>query len=451
MKGVLAHGLLALLGLLFAYRTWTHEDKDEPVADLVTVAECSPNELSAIEVETPTHWVRFKAKKGADKEPLQYWVTAQRKPPEEDKKPDANKDAKPETDKTAKPDAKKDEPAAAAKPATHKNAKPEPPKPADAAPKPPEPPKVARPFNPNAPVTFLASPKFEERRKSLAPLRAMRAIGEVKPAKFSDFGFDKVGTYLRMTCGNRKIALDVGARTYGLADQYVRDPKTKQVYLLNGQIVMDLESAQFKFTQTDLHDFPMTEVDATVIKAAGKELRLVQRNRLTPEDARWVDAAAPDKRNELFGNWFQRLDKMKIKSFLDEGAEPGSDLAIEARGMLPVLTMSYELEGKKKGSLELVRVDTAQGGFYYARSEATHRWVTLYDSLAKQVEEDVPLLVGAEEPAAQSQSESSPSEPPSQAQPAPASPHEPTSPHGAAAPHEPATTHVPAPHPAVTH
>jgi hypothetical protein len=396
MKAVTAHALLALLGLAFAYQTFTREEKDEPVAGEVTISECPVGEVAEVDVESPTHTVQIKADKLKDG--TAYWVTTQRKKVEPKKDEAKKDDAK--KDDAKKDEAKKDEPA---KPATaDKNAKPEA-KGKDAAaekkpepPAKPEPPKQPRAYDPDAPVNFLASPKFLERLQTLAPLRAMRAVGKVSDKQLADFGLDKVGTYLRISCGGRKLALDVGGRTYGLSDQYVRDPKTKQVYLLNGQMVMDLESAQFKFMQTDLHNFPLAEVDSVVIKSGGKERKLLHRNRLNPEDARWVDAAAPDKRNELFGNWFQRLEHLRAKSFLDAGKEPGSDLQIEATGTTPVLNIEYELEGKKQGNLELVRVDTAQGGLYYARTEATHRWVTMYDSQAKQLEDDSALVVGAE-------------------------------------------------------
>jgi hypothetical protein len=393
MRAVIAHALLAAFGLAFAYQTYTREEKDEPVLGEVAIMECPVSEVSAIEVESPTHTVAIKAEK--EKDGVAYWVTTQRKKTEP-KKDDASAAKPATTDKAGKTETK---PASAAV-----DKKPEP-----AAPVKPEPPKQPRTYDPEAPVKFLASPKFLERLQTLAPLRAMRSVGKVPDKKLADFGLDKVGTYLRLSCGGRKLALDVGGRTYGLADQYVRDPKTKQVYLLNGQMVMDIESAQFKFMQTDLHNFPLSEVDETVIKVGSKQRKLLHRNRLNPEDARWVDAAAPDKRNELFGNWFQRLEHMRAKSFLDPGKEPGSDLQIDATGTTPVLTIDYALEGKKKGALELVRVDTAQGNFYYARTEATHRWVTMYDSLAKQLEDDAALVVGAEEAAAApSQSKSSP-------------------------------------------
>jgi hypothetical protein len=67
------------------------------------------------------------------------------------------------------------------------------------------------------------------------------------------------------------------------------------------------------------------------------------------------------------------------------------------------------MEGKPKGKLEIARVDTKKEGLYYARTETTGRWVVLYDSLAKQVEDDVAMVVGAEEqPAAPSAAPAAP-------------------------------------------
>jgi hypothetical protein len=392
MKSVIVHGVLALVGLVLAYRTWTHEEKDEQLPGEVTVAECDASKLTSIEIESPTHTVVYRPKRTAGA--TEYWITTQTKPkPKPETKPDAKTPATPATPAADAKDAKgakKDEKVAdKTNPAQ---------KPAETAPKPPEPPKPARAFDPDAPVTFLANKKFvDETLKSLAPLRAVRSLGEIPKAKFKDFGFDKVGTYLRVDCGGHKQTLEVGVRTYGGGDQYTRESKTKQAYLFSGQLLMDLQSAQYKFMQSELHDFTLADVDEVVVKAAGKERRLLHRNRLVPQEARWVDAAAPDKRNELFGNWFQRVERLKAKSYLDEGKEPGSDLQISAKGQEPVMTLEYRLEGKPKGKLELARVDTDQGGIYYARTEATHRWTAMYDSLAKQAEEDVAMVVGAEE------------------------------------------------------
>jgi hypothetical protein len=43
-----------------------------------------------------------------------------------------------------------------------------------------------------------------------------------------------------------------------------------------------------------------------------------------------------------------------------------------------------------------VRVDQSGVGHYYARTEITHTWVAVYDSSAKEVEQDVGMVVGTE-------------------------------------------------------
>jgi hypothetical protein len=67
-----------------------------------------------------------------------------------------------------------------------------------------------------------------------------------------------------------------------------------------------------------------------------------------------------------------------------------------------VLTIEYASDGKSRGKLELVRIDAAGQSRYYARSETTKTWVSLYDSSAKDVEQDLGLVVGVEEPKAAS-------------------------------------------------
>lgn len=370
MRGVMLHAVLSVIGLFFAYQTWTREEEIEAPAGEVTIAECSEGELTSVELETTSQRVTARTTKGASK--TEYWVTTQRQKPKVDPAKPAEAPKAPE----AKPDDK-----------ASKAADPTPPAP-----------KAARPYDADAPVVFLANAKLTDVMKKLTPLRAVRALGEISQGQLKAFGLDNVQSRVRLECKGRKIELEVGGRTFGSGHQYARDPKTKQAYLLDGQLVLDLQGAQYKFIQNELHEFAPSEVDEAVIQALGKERRLAHRNRLTADQARWVDAAEPDRRNELFGNWFGRVSKLRAKTYLPEGAKPGADLQIEASAAKPVVTIDYRLEGKPKGKLEIVRVDTAQGNFYYLRSEATgQRWVSTFDSATKQVEDDVAMVVGAEE------------------------------------------------------
>lgn len=393
MKGVMLHATLSLLGLLFAYQTWTREAEVDAPPGEVTLAQCTAAQFGSIEIESEVH--RVVARRKPTKAGVEYWVRSERKTPEAapeiKPKPDATATKNPAVADTAGT-------ASAAKTGAVPNAidaaKSAPEKPAESAPK------QARPYDPNAPTTFLANAEFDALIKTITPLRAVRGLGALSKNSEAAFGFGKAGIKFRLECGGAKTALEFGGRSFGKSDQYVRDMKTKQVYLLEGQLAADLQSGFHKFMQSKLHSFSLTDVDEAVISALGKQRRLLHRNRLVPEEARWVDAAAPDKRNELFGNWFELIEKLNAKGYMAEGAKPGADLQIATTGTVPLFTVDYRLEGKSKGKVEVVRVDTAQEGFYYLRSEATHGWVTTYDSVAKQVEDDLAMVVGAEAAAA---------------------------------------------------
>jgi Domain of unknown function (DUF4340) len=253
--------------------------------------------------------------------------------------------------------------------------------------------------DPTLPKRFLANQNFRDYLKRMTPLLAARELGSLPKDKLADFGFDKVGTRVTLACGGQRVTLESGARTYGTSQRYLRDAKTQAAYLFDDAFVSDLQAAQYKFMQNDVHAFALADVDEARVSAGGKEKRLLQRERKLTDRATWVDAAEPIKRNELYGNWFSRLSKLRVREYLADGAQPGAELGVQATGVsaTPVLTISYALEGKPKGKLELIKLEVGAGRHYYARTETTRTWVSLYDSAAKEVEGDVGMVVGAED------------------------------------------------------
>lgn len=426
MKSVVVHAVLALAGLVFAYQTWTREAEEERPEGEVTVLECKADELTKLSLETPTAFVTVVPAQDGDTRT--YWVTTQRKhdePKEEEKKDDKNDEKKPEA-----ADAKSAAAAGAGAPKPEKKDEAGPDDDEAAEEDAPKPPVDESLY---APKRFLANPKFKDYLGTVAPMRATRGLGEVPKSKFTEFGFDKVGTFFRMECGGKKLQLDVGGRTFGAGLQYLRDPGSKQAYLADTNVIRDLEAAQFKFMQVELHDFKLADIDEAVVHAQGAERRLLHRNRQVATEARWVDKAEPDRRNETFGNWFGRLERLRVTSYLPQNAEPGSDLK-QSGQVTPAVTIDYFADDKPKGRLELVRVEADGKGNYYARSEATHVWARVYDSIGKQVEDDAALVVGVEQPQGAGADAQAPSSGAPGAPAAPGVAHAPTAPvapHGA--------------------
>jgi hypothetical protein len=356
MKAVLIHGILAVFGLGFAYQTWTREPDAEEAPGAVTVAECREGDVQKLSLETETNSISVEPQKLKDE--TVYWVTVQRKP---------------------KP-APKPDPKAAADGGVAKA--PEPPK---------EDPETLKP------KVFLANAAFKDYLKNVTPLRATQGLGTLPKDKLADFGFDKVDTTFAVQCAGKTLSFEAGARTFGSSGRYVRDAKSKAAYLFNDDVVSDLQSAQFKFMQTDLHGFTPPDVEEATVELRGTKKKLLQRDRKLSDKAMWVDASAPAKRNELYGNWFSRVARLRAREYLPRAAEPGSELKSASGEMTPVLTIDYKVEGKPNGKLELVKVEENGNPHYYARTEVTRSWVTVFDSAAKEVEQDAAMVVGLEE------------------------------------------------------
>jgi hypothetical protein len=357
MKGLAIHAVLALAGLLFAYQTWTRPAvvEERPV-DQAIVLQCKPEQLERLELDMATHNVQLvPVVSGKDRS---YWLTSS---------PSAKK-----LKELAEQDA--DAGTASSEPEL----------------------KGVKKLDATAPVTYRGSAAVDALLAELLPLRALRDLGQLDKARDAEFGFDKATTTFKMSCGGQSIALTIAGRTYGNNDSYARDQKSGKTYLLPGKPFVDLQAAQFKLMQNELHSFALADVDEAVITVGDTTRKLLQRDRAIPGQAQWVDADKPDQRNEAFGNWLGRVAKMRVRKYLPRGADPGAELSDPHGPPERVMTIEYKLEGKPKGRAEVVRIASEGGAqFYYGRSETSEVWAALFDTLVKEIETDLPLVVGA--------------------------------------------------------
>jgi hypothetical protein len=181
-----------------------------------------------------------------------------------------------------------------------------------------------------------------------------------------------------------------------MGNRYARVAGGGQVYLLPDSVIGDMMSAQYKFMRKELHDFALADVDEVRLEAVGTSRRLLQRNRRTPESAMWVDAARPDRRNQLYGNWLGQVVKLTAQKYLAPGAEPGSELEVKAGELEELMAIEYFAARKSLGKMSMARV-TADNAYYYARTEKTHTWVEVPRSVAKLVAQDVAMVAGGQE------------------------------------------------------
>jgi hypothetical protein len=334
MKSVIIHGTLAVIGLALAYWTWTRPVEEETAAEgeaAVTLIDCEADEMREVvlEAENKTIVMQRREERGEH----YFWFRVER--------------------------------AAAAAPTKAPGKAPEPEERRE---------------------QFAGGSAAAEYAAKVLPLRALRSLGEVPRNQLDELGLENPTTKLRVVCGGRTRNFDVGTSTFGASTRYAREAGGRgPIYLFDGPVIGDLEAAEFRLMQRDLHGFEMGEVDEVKLAAQGQELRMLHRNRRDPRAAEWVNAAEPDRRNETYGNWLERLARLRILSYLAPGARVPA-------GATPAFTLEYSANREDLGRLEVVRA----GEEYFARSESTRTWVKVLASVAQQLEQDLPPLLGLE-------------------------------------------------------
>lgn len=338
---VAAHAILAVGGLVLAYLVWTD---DAPAAreGEVTIFECAPDAVHRIELTGEREDVRVELSRdredhaddadAADDAPP-AWITVTERPEEGE-------------------------------------------------------PTTAR---------FVGSQEaIEAYLEKVAPLRARRSLGVLGDEELASVGLDAPEGQLVLACGGREARFSVGGRAYGRGDRYLREEDGGTVYLVASDRLAPLESAEHRLMQRQLHTFAWREVVSLTVRAFGADKTLRQRNRHDPRRAEWVDAAAPDRRNELYGNWLSRYPRLRVQDYLGPDARPGADLEDASRPAQRVLRLEMEGEDGRLGFAELQRVDATPPA-YYARTETTRSWVRVPTSVARALEEDLRPVLGLAE------------------------------------------------------
>jgi hypothetical protein len=341
MKSAIGHGVAAAIAVFLAWQAWTDEESEEGSQETVAMYECDA--VGAVSYATKQRTVRVERQGSGDD--AFAWITLE--PRAEDQVSDAA---------------------------------------------PPE------------PTQYLANVKTDpagerptgtEWLDKFAPLEATRSLGTVDEELLTELELNDEAPILEVTCGSQTLRYRVGTTTFGARGQrYLQSADGGDVYLVDAELLNQLSSAEASLVQRTLFTFEPQDVDRVRLSGDGREMTLLQRDRLNADAAVWVDANDPERRNDLYGNWMSRLDDLTVATYLPLDAEPGSDLDETGHERINVFTIEYKGEGGDDlDRLELVRI-MAEEPAYYARSSTTRGWVKVAASVARQVENDGRQVLG---------------------------------------------------------
>lgn len=217
----------------------------------------------------------------------------------------------------------------------------------------------------------------------LAPLKALRAIGRIGDDRIGEFGLDDPDGTLTVTIRGTERKLVFGGPTPGGSDRYARDPGSGEVYAVKGDIYRDLDAADSRLLERDLHEWKDADVVRARVLAGGKTRELTRGG--AEGKKFWADPASADQNDETAGNWMSKLDRLRPTEYVASAPEAKEVVA----------RIEYAGADGELGFLELVKGPPGSSGKpdYLLLTERTRLHGKVPTSLAEQVEQDVSAVV----------------------------------------------------------
>jgi len=233
-------------------------------------------------------------------------------------------------------------------------------------------------------MEFVAVGVAQKLAETLSPLKALRALGRIPDDRAAEFGLAEPEGTLSVTIRGTEHKLVIGSTTPGGGDRYAKDPATGEVYVIDGDAIRDLDTAESRLIERDLHEWKETEVTTAEVKTGEKSRQIVRGG---PEGKTfWADPATADQKDETLANWMAKLDRLR----------PTDYVMTEPPGKQAVVRVDYKTGSKTLGFMEIARAkaaDPAGKPDYFVRTERTRLFAKVPAATAEQVEQDIASIV----------------------------------------------------------
>jgi len=216
--------------------------------------------------------------------------------------------------------------------------------------------------------TFVGGRMLHSVVSALAPLKAYRVLPGKAAAHQKDLGLDPPAGRLTLSRGDRTWHFLVGDGSYGSVRRYLERQGGHDVYLVAGMPFRLLSSSPAELMARDVVGLAQPDIARVTVKAGDKSVSMVQADRQARFKSYWARADAPKKKVAVYGNWLQKVFRLRASHYLTKAETPPT--------LDPVATVVFEAapgaDGPSKATLTLLRGPEVKGQpGYYVRSTAT--------------------------------------------------------------------------------
>jgi len=242
---------------------------------------------------------------------------------------------------------------------------------------------------------FKAGSAADKLIEAATPFMAMRLLENVDDSKMTDFGLKEPNTSVQLTAGGKTTTWDLGGETYGTKDRYVRDQATQRIYVVDDEVFKPLKFANSRLPERALSSPKPEEIDSLTLAQSATMVEWVQKNK-QDKDARYWERQQPPTatdataqagaKDETFGNWVEKLLKVKSTAYVQESDEP-----VEPEIMFE---FTVRVTGKPAELVTFYRKDDA----WYAKSNHTRGLVKLSRTAIEDLADEVDDVLAGKAP-----------------------------------------------------
>jgi hypothetical protein len=323
MKGVIVHGVLLAVMLVYGYRTWTRDRSVEPTAGQVVVWDRAPADIQSVVFTSSRKTVKIERRgEGAGA----YWWGTEIRTDKRMKPPTATGDAGvPATDAGV--------PAAAA---------------GDAG----VPPSKPLPEEEIITTTtqFPIGTPGEDLVKGVAAMRALRALPPITADSKKEYGLELGDTTLAIVFKDGTRTFVIGNKVSGGKERYVLEPDSGKAFVLSGAFIDPMESGASQLRPSEPKGFDPALLAAVEIKAGAKSrkaTRITTKNEKGDQTKTWAPSPGSGKADQTLANFVDSIDRLRTSQY-----EP--DLAIA--DLTPVVAATFQdAQGRTLSTLTIYK------------------------------------------------------------------------------------------------
>jgi len=148
------------------------------------------------------------------------------------------------------------------------------------------------------------------------PMKALRDFPAIGEDKLAEMELVETEATLTVSSAKGELVFDIGGRSYGSNDYYLRERDSGTVYLVESRMIGDLKGGHNRLMERNLQSFKLDEVDRTLIQTGESAREFVQLHRDDRKAAYWADPEDTEHAADAADNWIGKVMRLRATAYL---------------------------------------------------------------------------------------------------------------------------------------